>query len=126
MIFRVLFFHIYNAYYKNGNYKNDIPHLTAFGIVGTSLSIMIVVTVLFVLKTAAETELPKLLIILLTIVCLAFFGFLFLVKSKYSSIYQQIKGSKWDNIGFKILSWVIVILGFAFAGLFAYIFNRPQ
>lgn len=124
MILKVLFFHVYNAYYKDGSYKNDIPHLTAFCIVGCSLSIMIVVTVLIFLKSTSNTTLSKELIIFLTFACLSVFGYIFLVGSKYKSIYQEVKGSKWDSIGFKILSWFIVIVGFAFAGLFAYMFNR--
>jgi hypothetical protein len=126
MILKVIFFHIYNVYYKDGNYKNDIPYLTAFGIVACSLSIIIVVSVLLLLKGTLETTLSKESIILLTVVCLSIFSYIFLIRSRYKSIYQEIKGSKWDNVGFKALSWVIVVAGFAFAGLFAYIFNQRQ
>jgi len=32
-----LFYIIYNTYYKHGNYKNDIPPLTVFGIFYTAI-----------------------------------------------------------------------------------------
>jgi hypothetical protein len=35
--FYIVFFHVFKKYYKNGHYKNDIPWLTASGIVGVSV-----------------------------------------------------------------------------------------
>ena len=124
MIFKIIFFHIYNRYYNDGDYKNDIPHLTAFGIVGTSVSIMFVVILMLLMKVFAKPMMQTWQLVLLTSAILGFFANMFLARTKYRSIYEEIKGSKWDTVFVKILSWIVIAIGFASAGFFAYIFNR--
>lgn len=116
---------MYNAYYKDGNYTSDIPHLTAFGIVGCSLSLLLVVGVSLLNYTLNGSRLSFEFIVAVLVVGLMLFFFLFLFKRKYEKIYEDLKGSGLDSLPFKILSWLIVVAGFAMVGLYAYLFNQP-
>ena len=120
-----IYFHVYNAYYKDGNYTSDIPHLTAFGIVGCSFSLLLAVIVSLLNYSLNESRLSFELIIGVLVLGLILFIFLFLFQKKYEKIYEDIKGSELDSLPIKVLSWLIVATGFATVGLYAYLFNQP-
>lgn len=124
-ILKGIYFHVYNAYYKDGNYANDIPHLTAFGIVGCSLSLFLAVGASLIYYSLNESRLSlEFIVVVLTIgLILLFFQFLF--QKKYEKIYEEIKGSELDSLSFKILAWLIIVTGFVMVGLYAYLFNQP-
>jgi heme/copper-type cytochrome/quinol oxidase subunit 2 len=122
--FRILYFHIYNTYYKDGNYSNDIPHLTAFGLVGCSLSLLATTGIVFMnYQLTGQRMNTELTIGIVTIgVLIILFGTLY--QRKYESIYEEIKGTTWDNTLTKAFSWLVTIIGFLTVGVYAYIFNR--
>lgn len=123
---RLIYFHIYNSYYKDGNFKNDIPHLTAFGIVGCSLSIILLSILFFAYQLLFRVRPTSPIVVGLFLLLLVFFYFLFFHKSKYQSIYTEFKNSKWDTTTMKILSWLVLLVAFVMIGAYAYIFNRPK
>lgn len=96
-IFKIIFFHIYNSYYKDGNYSNDIPHLTAYGLAGCSWSTLFTTLILIagqqITGKKLETEyfLSSMIILLIAIAL----GTLY--KKRYEIIYCEIKESKWDT-----------------------------
>ncbi len=108
-----IYFHIYNAYYKDGNYTSDIPHLTAFGIVGTSQSVLLTSLFLVLNEEFFLIDIGKELFIGLLVSLILIFYLLLLHGKKYERIYEEQKGSGNDNIGFKVFSWVYVVLSFA-------------
>ncbi|WP_418513990.1 hypothetical protein [Corallibacter sp.] len=122
-ILNILFFHVYNAYYKDGNYSNDIPHLTAYGIVGFSLSTLFTTTIMFIL-TLLNIKLIDYYFLVILVGTLLLLFYYFFYEKKYDTIYNLIKDSKWDNFRFKIASWLIVFLGFASVFVYSYLFNR--
>ena len=123
-IIKIYYFHIYNSYFKDGNDKNDIPSLTAFGIVGCSIAI-IFVTILTNLYLRIFNKLPNYFSVVSIFTLILFFLFFKLIyKSKYKKIYKEFKNTKWDKTIFKITSWLVLPLAFVFIGLHAYIYNR--
>ncbi len=122
-ILNILFFHVYNAYYKDGNYYNDVPHVTAFGIVGSSLSMLLTSILLVILRMLSIKPTYNIVLVIL-VGSLLLLSYFFLFKKKYKVIYNLIKNSKWDNLRFKIISWVTIFLGFISIGVYGYIFNR--
>lgn len=123
----VIYFHVYNSYYKDGNYKNDIPHLTAFGIVGVSLSLLLVGIGNIIKFVLTEHKLSTQGYLWLMLSSLLLFYFAFLNKGKYNDIYKELKSSEWDKTTIKILAWVIVIIGFVSFAASAFAFkNIPQ
>lgn len=123
-LLKVIYFHIYNAYYKDGNYKNDIPHLTAFSITSTSIGCLTLTLIALLNYGLKGTSLPAEICFIVFLVCFVLFFVLFLYNERYKEVYNSAKGSKSDATWVKILVWVVVILGFASVGLYSYIFNN--
>jgi len=124
MIFRLIFFHVYNSYYKNGSYRNDIPHLTAFFIVGAAFSMLILTLILYTSKVLFDLTFSKLVVMAFFVVPMPLFAFQFLYKSKYKLIYKEFRKSKWDTSSIKVLCWLVPLFGFISIVLYAYTFNR--
>ncbi len=123
-LIEVLFYHIYKSYYKGGKYRNDVPHLTAFGIVACSIIIIFITGFLTFLRLFTDRLFSYGLVISLFVVLTVVLFYFLLYNSKYKRIYTEIKGSKWDTFFFKILSWSVLAVAFVVACLYAYIFNR--
>jgi hypothetical protein len=123
-LLRLIYFHIYNTYYKDGKYRNDIPHLTAFGIVGCCLSIILLAVLFTIHQFFFHERISIQLVVLPFIILLGMFYYMFLYESKYIGIYEEFKNSKWDTWSIKFLSWSILFVAFLLIGLYAYIFNR--
>ena len=123
----VIYFHVYNSYYKDGDYKNDIPHLTAYGIVSVSLSLLIVGIGNIIKFALTEHKLSTQGYLWLMLPSLLLFYFVFLNKGKYNDIYKELKSSDWDRTTIKILAWAIVAIGFVSFAASAFAFkNIPQ
>lgn len=111
--YNLIFFHVFKKYYKNGKYKNDIPWLTASCILGTASSLLIIsLIVLFnLLSSNRNIELNNNHLL---------FGCLFVVfntlwfkyKSRYLTIYELFKKSKFNSKTFEMLAWVYLALSF--------------
>ncbi|PSR55087.1 hypothetical protein AHMF7605_17040 [Adhaeribacter arboris] len=125
-IFKIVYFHIYNSYYKDGYYSNDIPHLTAFGIVGCSLAGLVLFAIALINHLVNEDRLSKPIVYLACVIAL-FAAFLLLFnKRKYNQIYEEMKDSKYDSKIFKFFAWMFILLGFAVMPLYSYLFNRVE
>lgn len=123
----VIYFHVYNSYYQDGNYRNDIPHLTAFGIVGVSLSFLVVGIGNVIKFALTEHKLSTQEYLWLMLSSLSLFYLVFLNRGKYNVIYKELKGSDWDRSAIKILAWVIIVVGIVSFAASAFAFkNIPQ
>lgn len=121
--FKIIFFHIYNSYYKDGNFHNDIPFLTAYGITGTSISCA-AMTVLAVTNYLITCSKPSVLMsISIFAICMVACFFIYIYNSKFETIYSDIKDSKWDNTSTKFVVWIIIISGYSSVGVYSYLFN---
>lgn len=120
---KVIYFHVYNAYYKDGNYTNDIPYLTAYGITATSIGCLTLTLVALTNYGVLGTRLPVEVCFAVFLICLVLFFILFIYNTKYKDIYSIVKGSRWDTVTVKISVWIFIGLGFASIGLYSYIFN---
>lgn len=114
---RIVYFHIYNAYYKDGNFNNDIPHLTAFGIVGSSLSFLLMTMGIIVNSYYGREKISESVYTITMVFFLVIFSLIFLYNRKYNVIYNEIKDSKWGNLFYKIISWFVIFLGYALFSL---------
>lgn len=122
----VVFYHVYNCYYKDGNYTNDIPHVTAYGLVGTSLSMFNVVVFALFNNFINNTKLSMEILLTIAILSMLLFFFLFLFNSRYDRIYNEMKGSKRDTLFMRVVAWGVVVMGFVSVGLYSYIFSQPN
>lgn len=121
---KIIYFHIYNTYYKDGHYKNDIPYLTAYGITGTSLGCLILALLTVLNYGFTRTRLSVVACLIIFLLCLIVFFVLFIHNARYKEVYASIKGSRWDTAPMKVIVWIIIGLGFASVGLYSYIFNN--
>ena len=124
--FNVIFYHVYNCYYKDGKYTNDVPHLTAFGLVGSSLTMSCLAVFALFNSIINNSRLSVGTSLAIVIAGMLLFFFLFLFNSRYDRIYNEINGSKLDNLFMKIAAWGVVVMGFVSVGLYSYIFNQPK
>ena len=92
--------------------------------VGCSLSLLLTTAIVFTnFQLTGERMNTELTIGIAGIgVVITLFGTLY--QQKYEAIYEEIKGTSWDNNLTRIFSWLIIIAGFLTVGLYAYIFNR--
>lgn len=122
---RVIYFHVYNAYYKDGRFSSDVPHLKAFGLVGCSFCFMIAVICALTFQVLNGVRFSFGIGLFIEVLSSILFYYLLLFNRVYEKINQEFKGSKFDCSSYKILSWLVVIIGFAAVGLYGYFFNRP-
>lgn len=122
-LFKIIYFHIFNTYYRDGNYSNDIPILTASGVFGCCLSIILLSVLLFIGRVFVDFEPSKESVIVALVLLIAFFYWILMSKKRSYKIYQQVKNTKWDKPIFKILSWLIMPFAVMIAALYAYMFN---
>jgi hypothetical protein len=124
MFLKVIYFHVYNAHYKDGNYHNDIPSLTAYGITATSLSFILLSLIAFINQLFMHTRLTYNSCMGILITSLIAFYFVFLHQKRYNEIYHSIKDSQWDTKPVRMFSWLVIFLAFAGVVLYSYFFNR--
>lgn len=112
--YKLVFFHVFKCYYKNGKYTNDIPWLTATGIVSVSTGFLLSSIFLLFYYFFIDTKLPKLDNTFTLI------GFIFILinyfwitnKKRYLIIYESYRKSNKNNKVSEVLSWVYIIVGF--------------
>ncbi len=120
---RLFYFHIYNTYYKDGDYTSDIPHLTAYGWVGTSLGCTVLVIFSIVGDMINGARMPNAVVWFAFGVTLPVAYFYFVYKRKYERIYTEFKGSKMNRKQIKIVSWVFVLAQFIIMIIYLKMFN---
>jgi hypothetical protein len=113
--YNLVFYHVFKRYYKNGNYKNDIPWLTATGILSVSTfffltGIFVVFYYFFINKNIPQlNNLYTIFGIIFTVLNCLWFTY----KNRYLSIYKHYQALTTNNRKTEILSWLYIILGFA-------------
>lgn len=114
--YKVIFFHVFQRFYKNGKFTNDIPWLTASVIMGVSSSFYLLsLTVLFYFFFFDHNVPPlnKYLILICGFV-FTFINYLWLTHQKrYLKIYEEYRTSDKNNKVTAMLSWAFIILGLA-------------
>ena len=108
-----IFYIIYNSYYKHGEYKNDIPPLTVFGIFFYSIYSIIMLTVTFIdfifdsktyFSHGNQTFFKFVMCGLIT-----FFAFYY--RKRYQAIYNRYKDNGFYNSKkAKFLAFTFIIL----------------
>lgn len=114
--YEIIFFNIFKKYYKNGRYKNDIPWLTATGIVVCStffnlFSITIVVHELLNPEKEFILINKSLYMLIFSVFYLVNYLF-FIYQKRYLIIFEKYKKSKYDTKFFTIISFGYSILSF--------------
>lgn len=105
-----LFFGIYNSYYKDGNYKNDVPWYGGL-IIFTGVFFCNVFTLMVVVLDGGPIS--KSFWYIIGLVCLATSYLLFIRNKRYEIIYNEMsKLSRPKRLLNKVLSWVYVIGSF--------------
>lgn len=105
-----LFFGIYNSYYKDGNYKNDMPWYNGMAIFLFTFWCNII-TILDVLNSSKNKfPVEKLTSFIIAAVCLIISYLLFVRNRRYDTIYNRYKNfNKTNRIINKVVSWTYVI-----------------
>jgi hypothetical protein len=113
--YNLIFFHVFKFYFKDGNYKNDVPWFTAASLISTSFwvyffSSTIIITSLFNLDGFQTENRP----IFISSGFIFLFANIFWFKGsdRYLKIYKKYRNSPQDIGIISIISWVIVIGGF--------------
>jgi len=110
-----LYFGIYNSYYKDGNFNNDIPWYTSMMIFGA----MLFLNVIFIINTISTKEgypINKNEAFLLGGLCLTFSYFMFGWRKRYLKVYQTFCNlSKSQRLVNKIVSWSYCFFSFFLA-----------
>lgn len=122
-----LFFIIYNTYYRNGNFKNDIPPLTVGGIFlifffCTGMSIHATLRLLEINSLASTDVMSPRFATVIVLGSVVTTYTLFFMNKKYTIIYEKFKDDIFLNSFFgKVLGFLIVILGIILPFVLAYI-----
>ncbi|MCJ8167106.1 hypothetical protein MKJ04_19850 [Pontibacter sp. E15-1] len=109
--YNLIFFHVFKRYYKNGRYGNDIPWLTASGIVGVSSQLyLFTFTALVYFYTYGEMpELEKKYLLSLGFVFVALNWLWFIGGNRYLKIFDNFKERYLRDKFTETLSWVYVL-----------------
>jgi hypothetical protein len=113
--YKIIFFHVFNRYYKDGNYKNDIPWLTASVIIGVSTYFHLFS--LFVLgyyfftghSLTLASKYPN---IICAFVFVSLNCYCFIYQNRYLKIYTKFRKSDKNKKIIALLSWMYIFLGF--------------
>ena len=109
--YNLIFFHVFKRYYKNGRYKNDVPWLTAAGIVGvSSLLYLFTITALTYYFTKGEMpDVDKKYALPLGVAFIALNWFWFTGGSRYLKIFENFKERYLRDKLTETLSWVYIL-----------------
>ena len=127
-LYNIIFYIIYNSYYKHGNFKNDMPAYTVFFIFTISFFCQMLFLIgLWDLIDDPYTiaEISKLANIFFFLSCFAITYFLFYVNKRYIIIYNTYKDNSFANsrLG-KFMGWSFIILSILSPFIFIIIRNK--
>ena len=114
--YKIIFFHVFKRYYKDGKFTNDIPWLTASIIVSVSSSFYVFSLMDLFCFFLIDQNLPMVDGYSFHIIGFAFAlaNYLwFTHQRRYLKIYEEYRKSDKNNNVTAILSWIYIILGFA-------------
>lgn len=122
--YKLIFFHIYKRYYKDGQYSNDIPWLTVSVILGVSSFFYLLSLAVLIYSIFCDCEIQSLNknpIIILGFVLVGVNYLWFFNNRHYLKIYEKYRISENNNKFSELLSWLFVIMGFVSVPLVALI-----
>jgi hypothetical protein len=110
-----IFFHIFKRYYKSGQYRNDIPWLTATGIISVSTFLFMTGVCGLIYYFLISKNVPELTNIytVFGIVFTTINYLWFTYKKRYLKIYEEYRASNKNNRIIEVISWVYLVMGFA-------------
>ena len=128
-LYNLIFYIIYNSYYKHGNYKNDIPAYTVFFIF--AISFFCQIYFLVILWKFIEDPyfrsigISKLITLFMALSCLVITYLFFYVNKKYILIYETYKDNLLANsyLG-KSIGWIFIVLSILLPFIFGLIRNK--
>ncbi|SFH34612.1 hypothetical protein [Pontibacter chinhatensis] len=108
--YNLIFFHVFKRYYKNGRHKNDIPWLTASGIVGVSslLYLFIITALTYFLVNGEMPEFDGKYSLLFCTSFVALNWMWFTGGNRYLEIYNGFKDKYTEDKLTEALSWSYV------------------
>lgn len=103
-----LFFGIYNSYYKDGNYKNDIPWYTAM-MIFAAIFFLNVSCIMVLLSTRKGYPVSTPIGFLVGGACVLISYFLFVWKKRYQHIYNSFSvKDRRQRLANRVVSWAYV------------------
>jgi hypothetical protein len=123
MILRLVFFHIYNAYYGNGRGRKDIPHITASCVFTLAVGLLATMIILSIAKWSGYQP-PMELMVTLWLTFAGILAFRFLYKSRYKEVYVEFRKTKWDTLRYKTISIIFIVFCYASLPLYAILFRE--
>jgi len=126
-LYKLIFFHIFKRYYKNGTFKNDIPWLTASVILGVSSSFYVISLLILSYYVFIDNDVPtlnKYPIIICGFVFVVINYLWFTYKKRYLKIHEEYQISNKSNKITEVLSWIYIIVGFASVPIVALIIHH--
>jgi hypothetical protein len=109
--YNLIFFHVFKRYYKNGRYKNDIPWLTASGIIGSS-SLLWLLTIYTTVTFLIKGETPginKKYFVPFGVTFIILHWFWFINRKRYLKIFSDFYKVYTDNKLTEIFSWLYIL-----------------
>lgn len=124
--YKIIFFHVFKLYYKDGKYTKDIPWLTATGIVSVPTGFLISTLYWIFYYFFIDKEVPKLDNTFTMLGCsFMFINYLWFTHQKrYLKIYEEYRTSDKNNKVTALLSWIYIILGFASVPIVALVIRQ--
>lgn len=110
-ILNLLYFGIYNFYYKDGNFKSGIPSYTSMMIFAGCFFANISFLILLFSENMNAFPFGKSEAIMVAIACAFISFFLFVWKKKYERIYNEFKDSDRRTVH-NFFSWLYVCVSF--------------
>ena len=108
-----LFYIIYNSYYKHGNYKNDIPPLTVFGLFAVALFSLGLCFIYahYLVKDPdhfiKHQPISGKTVWMIGSLFLTYF--LFYYNKRYKKIYEKYKHiTAYDSVQYKVIAFIII------------------
>lgn len=124
-----LFYVIYNSYYKHGEYRNDIPLLTVWGIMVVSFVCLTILGIdvvhAFLNPTARLPILGKNTWMSILVFYSLLYYLFFVFRKRYLEVYNRYKDAQFVNSKTgKTIAWTFVIFSFVSPFAFALIWNK--
>ena len=128
-LLNLIFYIIYNSYYKHGNFKNDMPAYTVFFIFAISFfcQLLLLVGLWEIIEDPyrRDTGISKLMNYFMVLSCVVITYFLFYLNKKYRLIYETYKANSFaDSRLGKFMGWSFIILSILSPFIFILIRNK--
>jgi hypothetical protein len=107
-----IFFGIFNTYYKDGNYKNDIPEYTAMMIFG-AMFFLNILALLWFFSSGDGSPISKPIAFVIGGFCVLLSYLLFMYRKRYESIYNAFSSyNRRQRQLNKLVAWTYIALSF--------------